>query len=366
MKRKFKKAVAVVLTMTMAMSTGVPAFAEEHTMANATTDLVVVNGLKITNDEFELRKEYYSLIGENTTDQFILDNLVEEKAVISYAEFLGVQPSEREVVNEMKELYNILNNTSQNTIIVGDINLSLEEYFSCYEREFAYYRLCIDNLMKELYAQAEALNIDKYDYAIQKRFEWKSSAEFLNNTDVYIDLQKQFIDGKGLKKAMEEKTTVLSMKDSVQPLADLPENSFSGHQRTNIVCISGKYGILNFPVSIDIMGWEYNDSGDQWISSTDAIICRHDNYYGDPATYLTAAFFTSADGYKDGSFVRDYYSAFSAGYINDRLLSSSPIYGMHTFGTNLGAEGAYYLNCVATVIINSTSYTEIYCATNTF
>ncbi|MBE6113135.1 MAG: hypothetical protein E7195_09015 [Peptococcaceae bacterium] len=344
-------------------------------VANTTNMLVTVNNIPVTQEEFDKRRALYQATGNPKTDQEIMDKLVDEKATISHAVYLGVEPTEKEVAEYMQGLYVVATSdkdTSADFSAIEKLDMTLDEYFEEYEQYFSYYKICIENVTRYYEEEAASLKCDKYDYTAAQRIQWKADAEVYNESGLTIDLNKQVINWEKVKTAqtdrviLEEKLLMMD-ENAILPLSDEPVGtSFSGYQRTNIIYTDPDYGVMNFPVSIDAIGRGYDANGYKWLNPTDVVIYRSDSYVGEAAGLFDQVVLTSVDAYRNGTFVKDYLSLFgNLGSIHDRLLPNSPELSRYCLTGKLSTSGTYYLDFVAIVFIN-TYNVEISCDTSTF
>jgi len=148
--------------------------------------LLTINDITITEQEFAQRQVLYKAFGQEKTEQELLDRLIEEKSIISQAIALGVEPTESEVTEQLKENYELVKNNQDfqdmYSQVFANLNMTCEEYFSTYESYFTYYKLCLENLTAELYLQAEDKNLNKFDYAEKQRKEWKKNSVITDKT----------------------------------------------------------------------------------------------------------------------------------------------------------------------------------------
>lgn len=361
MRKKFRKITAVILTVAMAFSVAIPAFAEEISLDNnATLMIASVNDVTITQDELNSRKVLYDAFGSQKTMQDVFDKLIEEKAVISQAIDLGVEPTKQEIAERVNENNTLVENNADffnnYSDVLNRLGMSWVEYVEKYETYFTYYQLCLENLTKELYNQADNRGLNRYDYVENERTEWKNSLQVvLFSDDLTVDLTKNIVDWDAVKAHYENENVQLN---NVSPRADLPVGTtIGGRASKNCVVWNADFGTKNFPVVFCISGNAYEESGGQWLGATDIYMYRQNEYAYEIDALFDSAMLTSVKASRNGSVLStDYLSLFSHGLNNQYITEYDMVIQKGCYGGQLGSTGNYTLTAYSTVFIDTYAF----------
>lgn len=320
--------------------------------------VAIVNGYVITESELEMREKLYFAFNQEIDKQAILDKLIEEKAVITQAKEVGVEPSQIDVERQFRETYEFFSREESLYDNYGEmfdrLNMSFAEYCAQYEKNFTYYRLCLDNLTKELYRQAEVLGQDKFEYSKRQRMQWKENLTvYLIDSAYELDLKKEVFDWNDVKKIYDNNRR----QAKVAPLSDEPVGtSFSGTVRKNLYAITADYGAKIFPVSLYIAGRSYNSSGYRWLGPTDIVLYRESELAHEIESLLDDCALTKVNIYRNGALIGDYKTSFSNGCNNSYILPYRMLLGRGSYGCRIGNTGSYSVTVYTVVHIDTMWY----------